>query len=71
MVLKRLKPEEGELDKFFRDGELFNPEKDVIPLENLIENATVVLFDSKNEDYYRDGDYTEVIDKVVSFLEQF
>ena len=54
-----------------RDLLLFNPEKDAIPLENLIENATVVLFDSKNEDYYRDGDYTEVIDEVVSFLEQF
>ena len=27
-TLKKLKTEEGELDKFFRDGELFNPEKD-------------------------------------------
>ena len=48
-----------------------NPEKDCFPLENLIENSTVRVFNYKTDDYRAVPDYSEMILEMTSFLEQF
>lgn len=53
-------------------GYLFlNPEKDCLPLENLIENSKVVVYSSKSENYYDEEDYSDMGLDIISFLKQF
>ncbi len=49
----------------------FNPEKDCVPLEDLIEDSKVVIYSPKTESYYDDGDYSDMGLEIVSFLSQF
>ena len=43
----------------------------VEPLEDLIENSKIVIYDSKVEKYDELEDYSIIGDEVLSFLEQF
>lgn len=49
----------------------FNPEKDVVPLEKYIDDSKVVVFSSKKENYYDEDDFSDIVDEIISFLEQF
>lgn len=50
---------------------LFNPITDgVLPVDGLIENCTVKIFDSTKEDH-ENGNYTELFDELASFLKKF
>lgn len=49
----------------------FNPQRDVLPLADIIENATVRVFDPIETDYYEEKDYSSLGDEILSFLKQF
>ena len=49
----------------------FNLKFDTLPLENLIENSKIVVYDSKVEKYDEFEDYSIIGDEVLSFLEEF
>ncbi len=48
-----------------------NPASDFDPLDNLIEDSKVVVFDSTVENYYDDEDYSKLGCELVTFLKQF
>ena len=49
----------------------YYPEKDLIPLENLIKDSKVSVFETSKENYYDDADNSEIIKEIISFLYQF
>ncbi len=54
------------------DGYLFfNAKTDVVPLENVIENSTIRVFDSMEDDYYHDADFSPIAHEIASFLIKF
>lgn len=54
------------------EGYLFlDPKNDSLPLENLIEDSKVVVYDSKIEHYYDEEDYSDMGLEILSFLKQF
>ncbi len=54
------------------EGYLFlDPKNDCLPLENLIEDSKVVVYDSKIEHYYDEEDYSEMGLEILSFLKEF
>lgn len=54
-----------------RGFSLFDPENDVVPVGNIIENSTIRIFDSKREDYYEKEDYSKLFRELGLFLDQF
>lgn len=50
---------------------LLNPKYDAVPVENMIEDCTFRIFDSKMENYYEREDYSELLGEYVSFIKQF
>ena len=54
------------------EGVLFcTPEIDVIPLENKINNVKVGVFENNHENYYDEADNIELLNEIISFLNQF
>ena len=49
----------------------FNAREDVLPLENIIENSTIRVFESMEGNYYEEADYSPVAHEIISFLTQF
>lgn len=48
-----------------------NPKIDAVPVENMIDDCEVKIFESKRVEYYEEDDFTELFDEYVSFLKQF
>lgn len=46
----------------------FYPEIDLIPLENKIKNSKVRVFESSRENYYDEADNSDLIQEIISFL---
>ncbi|WP_298522651.1 hypothetical protein [uncultured Methanobrevibacter sp.] len=49
----------------------FNPQKDTLPLADLINDSKVIVFPSKTENYYDEEDYSDMGFEIISFLKQF
>lgn len=50
----------------------FDADLDAVPFEKSVKDSTIVILDETKEEYYfEEKDYTEVIDEIVSFLKQF
>lgn len=49
----------------------YYPEKDLLPLENLIKGSRVRIFETIKENYYDDLDNSDIIREIISFLYQF
>ena len=49
----------------------YYPEIDLLPLENKIEGSQVRVFETCKENYYDEADNSEMIQEIVSFLNQF
>lgn len=50
---------------------LLNPEKDIIPLQHMIKDSKVRVYDSKKTDYYEEEDYSDLIKELLLFLKEF
>lgn len=46
---------------------LFNIEKDIIPLANLIENSTIKILAPMKKNYYDEDDFSELVNELASF----
>ncbi|WP_407423729.1 hypothetical protein [Methanobrevibacter sp.] len=49
----------------------YYPEKDLLPLGNLIKDSMIRLFETSKENYYDDPDNSQIIKEIISFLYQF
>lgn len=49
----------------------YYPEKDLLPLADLVKDSTVRLFETSKENYYDDADNSKMIHEIISFLYQF
>lgn len=49
----------------------YYPEKDLLPLENLVKGSRVRLFETIKENYYDDLDNSDIIQEIISFLYLF
>ena len=49
----------------------YYPEKDLLPLKDLVKDSKVRVFESSKKNYYDDADNSEIIQEALSFLEQF
>ena len=53
------------------EGYLFNDVKtQTVPLEDLIDDSKVIVFNPKRQSYYDDEDYSDIISELHSFLKQ-
>jgi len=49
----------------------YYPEKDLLPLKDLVKDSKVSVFETSKKNYYDDADNSEIIQEALSFLEQF
>lgn len=53
-------------------GYLFlDPNKDILPLENIIENSKIVVLNSEKDNYYDEENYSDLGPEIISFLNEF
>lgn len=48
----------------------FDPQKDLVPYEDIIENCTVKVFRPIKENYYDEDDFSDIGFEIISFLEE-